>query len=122
VKLRATWRALEAVQGREVVTHHPDTGEPIAGRAVPHWPRILDIAALSHEMTGLGYVGADLVLDRARGPVLLELNARPGLAIQLANRDGLDRRLRLVEAAGLAPSATAAERVALARSLFEARS
>ena len=73
---------------------------------------------MSYEMTGLGYLGADLVLDRERGPVLLELNARPGLAIQLANRDGLHRRLRLVEDAALPPSAPVDKRVALARSLF----
>lgn len=95
-----------------------DTGEPIAGRVVPHWSRVLEIAALGYEMTGLGYLGVDLVLDRERGPVLLELNARPGLAIQLANRDGLDRRLRLVEAARIPPSAPVAKRVALALSLF----
>jgi D-alanine-D-alanine ligase-like ATP-grasp enzyme len=45
------------------------------------------------EMTGLGYFGADFVLDREHGPVLLELNAHTGLAIQIANRSGLRRRL-----------------------------
>jgi len=37
------------------------------------------------EMTGLGYLGTDMVLDRKHGPMLLELNARPGLAIQMTN-------------------------------------
>lgn len=106
-----------AAQGRTVVTRHPDTGNPVAGIRVPHWPRILEIAALGYDMTGLGYLGADVVIDRTRGPVLLELNARPGLAIQLANQDGLRGRLRRLDAAwkpGLSP----ADRVALARSLF----
>ena len=49
-------------------------------------------------MTGLGYLGTDMVLDRDRGPMLLELNARPGLAIQMANGEGLRRRLDLIEA------------------------
>ena len=40
-------------------------------------------------MTGLGYLGADIVLDKYRGPMMLELNARPGLAIQIANGRGL---------------------------------
>ena len=48
-------------------------------------------------MTGLGYIGTDLVLDRERGPQLLELNARPGLAIQVANGAGLLPRLRHIE-------------------------
>jgi D-alanine-D-alanine ligase-like ATP-grasp enzyme len=44
-------------------------------------------------MTGLGYLGADIVLDKQQGPMLLELNARPGLAIQVANQAGLQHRL-----------------------------
>ena len=32
---------------------------------------------------------ADTILDKKRGPMLLEINARPGLAIQTANRTGL---------------------------------
>jgi len=50
-------------------------------------------------MTGLGYLGVDLVIDRDHGPLLLELNARPGLAIQLANHSGLFARLQLVDKA-----------------------
>jgi D-alanine-D-alanine ligase-like ATP-grasp enzyme len=37
------------------------------------------------------------VLDKTRGPVLLELNARPGLAIQVANMAGLRHRLAIAE-------------------------
>lgn len=107
-----------AVQGRQVVTRHPDTGHAVSGIEVPHWPSILEIAARAYEMTGLGYLGVDLVLDRVRGPVLLELNARPGLAIQLANRDGLARRAAEVEAAGLPDARPASTRVDLARRLF----
>jgi alpha-L-glutamate ligase-like protein len=106
-----------AVQGRQVVTHHPDTGHPVQGIAVPHWARILEIAAESYDMTGLGYVGADVVLDAARSPLLLELNARPGLAIQLANQDGLRRRLTLAEG-HWKPEFTSSDRIALARTLF----
>ncbi|MDX5335526.1 MAG: alpha-L-glutamate ligase-like protein, partial [Marinobacter sp.] len=48
--------------------------------------------------TGLGYMGVDLVVDAYKGPLLLELNARPGLAIQMANGEGLLPRLRNIEA------------------------
>ena len=58
----------------------------------------------------------DFVLDRNHGPMILELNARPGLAIQIANGNGLLHRLRRIEAlmdAG-ALSLEPAERVAYA--------
>jgi alpha-L-glutamate ligase-like protein len=93
----ATGVTLNGVIGAEVVTHHPDTLNPIAGVQVPDWDVILDIAARCYELTGLGYIGVDVVLDRDLGPLVLELNARPGLAIQIANRQGLLRRLRICE-------------------------
>jgi len=88
-----------AVHKSAIVSHHPDTGNPVGGIKVPYWEKILLMAARSLEMTGLGYVGADMVLDRDRGPLLLELNARPGLAIQMANRAGLLGRIRRVDRA-----------------------
>jgi alpha-L-glutamate ligase-like protein len=88
---------LDGVIGAEVVTHHPDTLNAVAGVQIPDWDVILDIAARSYEITGLGYIGVDVVLDRDLGPLVLELNARPGLAIQIANRQGLLRRLRICE-------------------------
>ena len=48
-------------------------------------------------MTGLGYLGADIVLDEIKGPMLLELNARPGLAIQIANSNGLIKAVKAVD-------------------------
>jgi alpha-L-glutamate ligase-like protein len=88
---------LDGVLGTEVITHHPDTANPIAGVQVPDWDTILDISARCYELTGLGYIGVDIVLDRDLGPLILELNARPGLAIQIANRQGLLRRLKICE-------------------------
>ncbi len=87
---------LTAVMGTSVTETHPDTGAPVSGVAIPNWPRLLEIAARSYELTGLGYQGIDIVLDRDRGPLVLELNARPGLAIQIANRSGLGARLEAV--------------------------
>ena len=94
----ATGTTLTAVLRNGIVDEHPDTGNPVSGVQIPHWPNLLDIAARSYEMTGLGYQGIDLVLDRERGPMILELNARPGLNIQIANRAGLNTRLQTVEA------------------------
>ncbi|MBU0498794.1 MAG: hypothetical protein KJ558_08825 [Gammaproteobacteria bacterium] len=75
----------------------PDTGYPLRGLRLPHWDLFLELAAQCYEFTRLGYLGVDFVLDRDRGPLLLEINARPGLSIQIANQEGLLKRLQLVE-------------------------
>ena len=93
----ATGKTLTAVWGNEIVTEHPDAGNPVTDVTVPHWDKLLHLAASCYELTGLGYQGIDIVLDKDRGPLVLELNARPGLNIQIANREGLLPRLRLVE-------------------------
>ena len=61
----------------------------VLGVPIPDFDRVLEIAVRATDQTGLGYVGADVVVDARLGPVILEMNARPGLAIQLANRAGL---------------------------------
>ncbi|MDA9555978.1 alpha-L-glutamate ligase-like protein [Vibrio sp.] len=97
----ATGRAVRAVQFDKPVTHHPDTGADLSKLVVPHWNKLLTLAATAWEMTGLGYMGTDMVLDRDEGPMVLELNARPGLAIQTANGEGLLPRLQHIESLGL---------------------
>ncbi|UCG05857.1 MAG: alpha-L-glutamate ligase-like protein [Desulfobacterales bacterium] len=88
---------LTAVWRNNIVDEHPDTANPVTGVRIPHWNTLLHIAARCYELTGLGYIGVDLVLDKDKGPLILELNARPGLSIQIANRSGLLPRLKLVE-------------------------
>ena len=82
-------RALAAVSHNRPIRFHPDTGADLLDLRVPFWREHLEIAAKGYEMTGLGYLGADIVLDKFRGPMMLELNARPGLAIQIANGRGM---------------------------------
>lgn len=117
----ATGKTLTAVWRTEIVSEHPDTGNPVTGVQIPHWDTLLDVAARSYELTGLGYQGIDLVLDRNKGPLILELNARPGLAIQIANQCGLGTRLELAERE-LPRLRSVAERVAFARERFAHRS
>ncbi|WP_020208567.1 alpha-L-glutamate ligase-like protein [Gilvimarinus chinensis] len=93
----ATGRCLNAVQFGKPVYEHPDTKRSLKEIKVPDWRGLLCLASRCYDMTGLGYIGADLVLDANRGPELLELNARPGLAIQVANGFGLLPRLRHIE-------------------------
>jgi alpha-L-glutamate ligase-like protein len=68
---------------------HPDTNESVIGFRVPHWPDILEMSRRVSRAVEMGYIGVDVVLDRTRGPLLLEANARPGLAIQVSNARGL---------------------------------
>jgi alpha-L-glutamate ligase-like protein len=93
----ARGRTLTAVWGLDIVHEHPDTGNPVTDVAIPDWDNLLELAAKCYDITGLGYLGVDIVLDRDRGPLLLELNARPGLNIQIANNAGLVLRLERVE-------------------------
>ena len=79
------------------ILKQPDTGADLMDLRVPFWREHLEIASLGYDMTGLGYMGADIVLDRDRGPMMLELNARPGLAIQIANGIGLAGRLKEID-------------------------
>jgi alpha-L-glutamate ligase-like protein len=116
----ASGRTLTAVWRNSVVTQHPDTLANVSGVAIPNFDRMLEIAAGCNAMTGLGYVGVDLVLDRDKGPLMLELNARPGLNIQIANRTGLAARLEVVDRAGIDKLETA-ERIAFAKAKFKAR-
>lgn len=92
-----TGKTLSAVCGNKIVEEHPDTGASVVGIQIPNWNNLLEIASRTSELSGLGFQGVDLVLDKNLGPLLLELNARPGLQIQLANQAGLLNRLRVVE-------------------------
>jgi len=84
-----TGRVTRARLGQEQVWEHPDTGARLVGARVPHWERIVEAATRCAAATGLGYLGADVVVDKDRGPLVLEVNARPGLEIQNVAGTGL---------------------------------
>jgi alpha-L-glutamate ligase-like protein len=90
-------KAIKAVQHGKMITHHPDTGNDLREFFVPGWTEFLNLASQCYEVTELGYLGADIVLDANKGPLVLELNARPGLAIQMANGVGMQTRFDAVE-------------------------
>lgn len=110
--------ALKAVQFDRPVLLHPDTGANLHSLQVPHWEQLLTLAVTCYDMSGLGYIGTDIVLDQEKGPLLLELNARPGLSIQVANGEGLLPRLQKIEALQKKHKMTVAERVAYSREHF----
>jgi len=84
----ASGKALFAVQHDSPVVKHPDTGYDFSELIIPHWQKMITLAASCYDVTHLGYLGVDIVLDKHLGPLILELNARPGLAIQIANQTG----------------------------------
>ena len=108
------------VWGNEPVKEHPDTEHSIVGLQIPRWDDLLLIAARAYELSQLGYVGVDIVLDKDLGPLILELNARPGLAIQIANGNGLLTRLRRIQELerGSALSKDPLERIAFSKASF----
>ncbi len=110
-------RTLKGVLGNDVVDEHPDTGALIPGLYIPKWDFILQASARGSEVTGLGYVGVDMVIDKDLGPMILEMNARPGLNIQIANVAGLCHRLARIDEI-FDPHADAAERARIARREF----
>lgn len=104
----ATGRTFGGVAANRAVTHHPDTGNPIAGIEIPSWREVLDAAMRLSDALEMGYVGVDFVIDAKTGPVVLEANARPGLAIQLAHRQGILPRLKFI--ASLTPAQRTGDR------------
>jgi alpha-L-glutamate ligase-like protein len=87
-----------AVQRNRFLSCHPDTGRPVVGLRVPYWEDVLYVSRRVARAVGLGYLGVDIVVDEDAGPMLLEANARPGLAIQIANGRGLLPRLEAIDA------------------------
>lgn len=94
----STGRTYGGVCQNRVLDTHPDTQQPIAGVELPDWHNLLDASMRLGDALELGYLGVDFVIDAETGPVVLEANARPGLAIQVANRMGLRPRLEKVHA------------------------
>ena len=80
--------------GRRDLDRHPDTGEVLVGARIPYWAEVLEAASQCGAATGLRYVGADVVVT-ANGPLILEVNARPGLQIQNVTARGMRRLLEV---------------------------
>jgi len=116
ITLRGTWL-------NNKISKHPDTTNAVDGVQLPNWDGFMTLAAGCHELCGLGYIGVDMVLNEEKGPLILELNARPGLNIQIANDCGLTHRAhavetRLAELKEKGLTETPEERVKFAQELF----
>lgn len=108
----------QGIYRKFLIRRHPDTGQPLSGFQMPHWDTLLTIAARCYHAVPLGYLGVDIVLDARFGPRVLELNARPGLQIQLANGMGLRPLLEEISAQADRIPEAIADRVALGCEIY----
>jgi alpha-L-glutamate ligase-like protein len=112
----AVGKTTDAIIGKSTsIEYVPGTRLPLSGIRIPYWNKILKYAVEASKVTGLGFAAIDFLIDQDLGPLIVELNARPGLSIQLANQDGLRWRLR--KAKGLKVK-TVEQGVRLGKDLF----
>lgn len=118
----ATGMTVRAIHHGRQVTHHPDLEVGLIGVQIPQWETILHMAVTCQEMTGMGYLGVDIMIDETLGPLMIEVNARPGLAIQMANGVGLLKRLEpIVTEHRRKPGADLAAKIAFSKKNFRAK-
>lgn len=93
----ATGITTNAIWHGDEIVFKPGTERKLRGIKIPSWDKVLETAVGAQEVSHLGYLGVDIVIHPEKGPMVLELNAQPGLQIQLANGAGLRKRLERVE-------------------------
>jgi alpha-L-glutamate ligase-like protein len=93
----ATGITTKAIWHGEQIVFKPGTNRKLRGIKIPNWNEVLETAVRTQMASHLGYIGVDIVIHPERGPMVLETNAQPGLQIQLANMEGLKKRLERVE-------------------------
>jgi alpha-L-glutamate ligase-like protein len=64
---------------------------------LPRWDEALALAVKVQQVTKIWYIGCDIVLDKIDWPLVLEINIRPWLEVQVANMAPLKDRLEKVE-------------------------
>lgn len=100
----ATGITTYAVDWTKPIYFYPGTRRKLTGIKIPHWYEVMKLAIQCQmAIKGLGFMRADIVLqpslkDSEKAfPKVLEINAQPGLKIQIANQAGLKKRLERVE-------------------------
>ncbi len=78
------------------IKRHPDTNALLTDMKIQNWSKYLELACLAQAASRLGYAGVDIV-PTTRGPMVLEVNKRPGIEIQNTNLAGLLKRLEFLE-------------------------
>ncbi len=79
----------QVYDGKLYYDHHPDSKFVVKDVPIPYWEEILEISVATAKAFPLNYLGIDIVIDKIKGPQIMEINVRPGLGIQLVNKEGL---------------------------------
>lgn len=112
-----TGRTIRATKYDKPVKNLPN-GTVAKGIQIPFWDEILHAVSKIQQVSGVGFLGIDMVITTT-GVKIIEMNARPGLKIQIANKAGLKGRLRKIEDLTIR---TPEEGVNIAKKLFQERS
>ncbi len=108
-----TGKTTGAAQASKFIKKMPN-GEPVVGFQIPFWEEILEMVSKIQNSTKIGFLGCDLVVTKT-GVKILEMNARSGLKIQIANKASLRARLeKVADLKVLTPN----EGVEIAKTLF----
>lgn len=99
----------------EYIENVPGSKLSLSGLKIPYWDKMLAVAVKCQMVTNIGFLAVDFLIDRDEGPKVVELTARPGLSIQIANNSGL--KWRMVKARGIKVK-TEEQAVRLAKDLF----
>jgi len=83
-----------AILNGDLISHHPDTGKILAGVQIPDWEKLLQVCDEIARLMPLKYLGVDIAISQ-KGPVIFEVNVRPGIEIQNANQMGLRAMLEV---------------------------
>ncbi|NRB59617.1 MAG: alpha-L-glutamate ligase-like protein [Winogradskyella sp.] len=83
-----------AYNGKQYFESHPDNNNNILGKRIPYWEHIIAVSLRVAKHFPLQYLGVDIVIDKDKGPLIMEVNVRPGLGIQLANQQGMKKMLK----------------------------
>lgn len=93
-----TGKTTYAVSGKKKrISYFPHNNLSVKGIQIPYWIDVLKTAVRAANASGMVYMGVDIFLHPEKGPLVAEVNAYPGLSIQLANQAGLRKRLERLE-------------------------
>ncbi|QTE23264.1 sugar-transfer associated ATP-grasp domain-containing protein [Polaribacter cellanae] len=91
-----TGKLTQVFDGKRYSDHHPDKPAKVSGKPIPYWDKILQLSIDTAMVFPLHYLGIDIVIDKIKGPQIMEINVRPGLAIQSVNKCGMTKAIKLL--------------------------
>jgi len=90
-----SWKLTYITKSSKIIKSIPDIWD-IRWIKIPKWEEILTLAVKVQSISNISYVWCDIVLDDNKWPILLEMNIRPWLEVQVANIAPLKDRLERI--------------------------